>query len=208
MSSRHEFYVTRVLYEKIIGEQINRLSELQDPRIVYVTDLVSCTHKFHLKKAYPWLSLAFEPAAILGTIAHLGIGQLLRERGVEVEVEVAREVILDGTSYLVKGRLDAVDKSSGIVIEVKTARSAVNAPLQHHVKQLNIYLNMLNYERGVLVYITPSRIVEFVVTREPVSLESEVRDLVEDKYHPRYEWECKYCQFSKLCPYSTSALSK
>jgi CRISPR-associated exonuclease Cas4 len=203
LSYRHESYVTRILYEKVTGEQVNRLSELQDPRVVYVTDLVLCTHKFHLKKTYPWLSITFDPAAVLGTIAHLGLGQLLREKGAEVEVEVLREVTVDGTTYTVKGRVDALDKTSGIVVEIKTARSPISTPQQHHIKQLNIYLNMLNYERGVLVYITPTRIVEFSVTREPVSIESEIRDLIENKYHPRYSWECSYCNYSKLCPYYT-----
>lgn len=201
MSFKHDFYVTRTLYERIIGEQVSRLSELQDPRIVYVTDLVLCTHKFYLKKAYPWLTITFDPAAVLGTIAHLGLGQLLRERGAEVEVEVSREVTLNGVTYTIKGRVDALDKSSGVVVEIKTARSTISTPQQHHIKQLNIYLNMLNYERGILIYITPSRIVEFSITKEPVNIESEVRDLIENKYHPRYSWECNYCNFSKLCPY-------
>jgi len=203
LSFKSEFYVTRSIYEKIIGEQVNRLSELQDPRIIYATDLVLCTHKFHLKKAYPWLTLTFEPIAVLGTIAHLGIGQLLREKGLEVEVDVSREVTVNTTSYLVKGRIDALDKSSGVVIEIKTTRSTISSPQEHHVKQLNIYLNMLNYEKGILVYIAPSKIVEFSVSREPIDLEREVRDLLEDKYHPRYNWECSYCHFSKLCPYYT-----
>jgi len=199
-----EFYVTRIMYEKIIGEQVSRLSELQDPRVIYVTDLVYCTHKFHLKKTYPWLSVTFEPAAVLGTIAHLGLGQLLKERGADVEVEVSREVVLNGVSYIVKGRVDALDRNNGVVIEIKTARSTISAPQEHHVKQLNIYLNMLNYDKGILVYIAPSRIVEFTITREPVDLEREVRDLVENNYHPRYAWECSYCHFSKLCPYYTA----
>lgn len=201
MSFKSEFYVTRTIYEKIIGEQVNRLSELQDPHVVYVTDLVLCTHKFHLKKAYPWLTLTFEPIVVLGTIAHLGIGQLLRERGLEVEVDVSREITVNTTCYFVKGRIDALDKSSGVVIEIKTTRSTISSPQEHHVKQLNIYLNMLNYEKGVLVYIAPSKIVEFSVSREPIDLEREVRDLLEDKHHPRYSWECSYCHFSKLCPY-------
>jgi len=192
------------MYEKIIGEQVTRLGELQDPRVIYVTDLVYCTHKFHLKKTYSWLLVTFEPATVLGTIAHLGLGQLLKERGIEVEVEVSREVMLNDTSYIIKGRVDALDRDNGIVIEIKTARSTTSAPQEHHVKQLNIYLNILNYNRGILVYITPSRIVEFTVTRESVDLEREVRDLIENNYHPRYTWECSYCYFSKLCPYYTA----
>jgi len=201
LSFKQQYYVTRIIYEKIIGEQISRLSELQDPRVVYVTDLVLCTHKFHLKKIYPWLSVTFEPITILGTIAHLGLGKLLSEKGIETEVEVSRDVIIGEVSYLIKGRVDALDRNNSIVIEIKTAKSTINSPREHHVKQLNIYLNLLNYEKGVLVYITPSKIVEFNISREPVDFEHEIKDLIEDKHHPKYSWECNYCHFSKLCPY-------
>ncbi|MEM1695118.1 MAG: CRISPR-associated protein Cas4 [Desulfurococcaceae archaeon] len=198
---KHYNYVTRLIYEKVVNEQISRIEELKNPGVVYVTDLVFCTHKFHLKKNYPWLSISFEPSAILGSIAHWGLERVLAEKGLVAELEVQTEVEVQGRKYLLKGRVDAIDVSNRVVIEVKTARSAVNLPKEHHVKQLNIYLNMLKYEKGILVYITPIKLVEYVIETSSLSLEDEIRDLIEDKYHPRYLWECKYCEFSKLCPY-------
>ncbi|MEM4976110.1 MAG: CRISPR-associated protein Cas4 [Desulfurococcaceae archaeon] len=202
---KHYNYVTRLIYEKVVNEQISRIEELKNPGIIYVTDLVFCTHKFHLKKNYPWLSISFEPSAILGSIAHWGLERVLAEKGLVAEFDVQTEVEVQGKKYLLKGRVDAIDVSNRVVIEVKTARSAVNLPKEHHVKQLNIYLNMLKYEKGILVYITPIKLVEYVIETSSLSLEDEIRDLIEDKYHPRYPWECKYCEFSKLCPYYQEA---
>lgn len=198
---RHGEHVTSIIYEKIVGEQVSRLEELKDPAVIYVTDLVMCTHKFHLKKAYPWLSISFEPSAVLGSIAHWGLGTVLREKGIDVEVETSKEVEVSGRMYKVKGRVDAVDRSNRLVIEIKTARAAVGLPKEHHIKQLNLYLNMLGFERGVLLYITPSRLVEYLIEAREANLHEEVLNLLEDRYHPRYSWECRYCTFSKLCPY-------
>ncbi|MEM4602119.1 MAG: CRISPR-associated protein Cas4 [Desulfurococcaceae archaeon] len=181
---------------------MRRLNEIKDPSIIYVTDLVSCTHRYHMKKAYPELSILFEPAAILGDIAHWGLEELLRSKNLEVEVEASRSFNVDGKVYLVKGRVDAVDRIRGLVVEIKTARSAANLPRTHHVKQLNVYLEILGLEEGVLVYITPEKILEYVVVKEHIDLESEIRELVRDSYHPIYEWECQYCVYKKMCPYS------
>lgn len=195
-------HVTKIIYDKIIGEQLSRLAELKDPSVIYVTDLVSCTHRFHMRKLYPELSIVFEPTTILGSVAHWGLEELLRSKNMEVEVEVSREVSVGGKIYTIKGRLDALDRSSGLVVEIKTARSAINLPKAHHVKQLNIYLEISNSSEGILVYITPDRVLEYTISREPVNLESEVRDLVNDSYHPRYDWECQYCVYKKLCLYA------
>lgn len=193
--------VVKFIYEKIVSEQLNRLEEARNPHLIYATDLISCTHKFHMRKHYPELTLTFEPVAALGNIAHWGMGTLLKEKGIEVEVEVFKNIKLNDKVYTIKGRADAIDRANKTVIEVKTARSAMGIPKEHHIKQLNIYLELTGFEQGVLVYITPDKVVEYSVTRKPVDLELEARDLVEDSYHPRYSWECTYCVYRKLCPY-------
>lgn len=194
-------FVTSLIYEKFMNEQLKRINELRDPSIIYVTDLVSCTHKYHLKKLYPELSLMFEPAAILGNIAHLGLGSLLKEKNIEVEIEVSLDVEVDDKKYIIKGRVDAIDKNNNLIVEIKTARSAIDLPKDHHIKQLNIYLNMLNIPQGVLIYITPDRILEYSIQRDRIDLSKEIRDLIDDLYHPKYEWECSYCTYRKMCHY-------
>ncbi|MGB9826926.1 MAG: CRISPR-associated protein Cas4 [Thermosphaera sp.] len=194
--------ITQILYEKYVKEELHRLEELKNPKIVYVTDLVGCSHKYYLRRLYPELTIKFEPSAILGNLVHAGIGTLLREKGFEVEVEVSTEVEVNGEKYSVKGRVDALKKDEGLVVEVKTARYAQDIPREHHLNQLKIYLEILNLVNGTLIYITPDKIYEFQVKRERISLESLVKTLVEDTAHPRYEWECSYCMFRKLCPYA------
>ncbi|MEM1612931.1 MAG: CRISPR-associated protein Cas4 [Desulfurococcaceae archaeon] len=193
--------VVKLMYEKIVSEQLSKLEEARSPYIIYVTDLVLCTHKFHMRKHYPELTLTFEPVVALGSIAHWGMETLFKEKGIEVEVEVSRTIRLDDKVYTIKGRVDAIDRAGGVVIEVKTARSSMGIPKEHHIKQLNIYLELTGFEQGILVYITPDKVVEYSVTRKPIDLELEARGLVEDCYHPRYSWECTYCVYRKLCPY-------
>jgi len=193
--------VLGLIYDWIMKRQVEKLQDARDPRVVYVTDLVACTHKYHLRKKYPELTLSFEPVAVLGDIAHAGLGKLLAEKGFEVEYEVSREVVVDGESFVLRGRVDAFKRDEGLVVEIKTSRSAVNLPKEHHLKQLKVYLELLGASNGVLIYITPSKIVEYYVKHEPVNIEVEVKNLLVDASHPRYTWECRYCVFRKICPF-------
>lgn len=200
MQSRN-YSIIDILYEWVLKEQLKKLPESRDPRIIYVTDLVGCSHKYHLRKKYPELTLSFEPAAILGDIVHTGLGRLLAEKGFEVELEVSREIVVDGEQYLLKGRVDAFKRDEGLVVEVKTSRTAINLPRDHHVKQLRIYLQLLGAEKGLLIYITPDKLVEYPIEYQPVDIEEEVKAIINDTVHPRYQWECKYCVYRKLCSY-------
>lgn len=194
--------ITRILYEKYVKDELHRIEELKDPRLIYVTDLVGCTRKYHLRKTYPELTIKFEPSAILGNLVHAGLASLLVEKGFETEVEISAEIDVDGEKYVLKGRVDALKRDDGLVVEIKTARSIHDVPREHHLAQLKIYLEILNYDHGLLVYITPEKIVEFQVKKEGVGLKSLVKTLVEDAAHPKYDWECAYCFFRKLCPFA------
>jgi CRISPR-associated exonuclease Cas4 len=154
-----------------------------------------------MRKSFPELGISFEPSAVLGDIAHIGLERLLSEKGFNVEVEVSREVEIENVKYLLKGRVDALSVDKGVVVEVKTSRSAVGLPKEHHVKQLKIYLELLGAKHGVLVYITPDKLVEYHYDYEPVDVEAEVRALLANSQHPRYPWECNYCTYRKLCPH-------
>jgi CRISPR-associated exonuclease Cas4 len=202
MTKSRPMSVVELIYEWIVKQQLEKLSESRDPRVIYVTDLVVCTHKFHMRKSFPELGISFEPSAVLGDIAHIGLGKLLSEKGFSVEVEVSREVEIENVKYLLKGRVDALSVDKSVVVEVKTSKSAVGLPREHHVKQLKIYLELLGAKHGVLVYITPDKLVEYHYDYEPVDLEAEVQALLANTQHPRYPWECSYCTYRKLCPYA------
>ena len=203
--------VVEELYRLKQREFLDRLKEMTDPRVVYVTDLVSCSHKRVMRLSYPLLSFRFEPSMLLGDLVHSGLASLLTSLGGEggewrAEVPVEREVIVDGESYLLKGRVDLVYYEGGeprLVVEVKTGRDLPdNTPREHHVAQLRVYLELLDVDEGYLLYVTPERLVEHQVERIPLDLEALVRETVLDRARPRYDWECRYCPYRRLCPYS------
>lgn len=198
-------YVVGLIYTRVIQDQLSRLGELKDPSVIYVTDLVGCTYKYHLRKQFPELSISFEPLAVLGTIAHQGLGRILGEAGFEVEVEVSRWISLNNNRYLLKGRVDALHRDKKIAVEVKTSMYSTGLPREHHIRQLNLYLNLLEYDNGILLYITPDKTVEFTVKREAVNIEAEVEDLISNRHAPRYRWECKYCIYDKVCAFQQSS---
>lgn len=194
--------VIPILYRAFMSEQLNRLEEIRSKNIIYVTDLTACSHKLKLRRLYPELSLRFDPSAITGNLIHIGVEKYLSEQGFSVEYPIEKEVEVEGKKYVLKGRIDAYHPDKNIVVEIKSGRETQNKPLEHHVLQLQIYLNMLNADQGILLYITPEGFLEYSVAREKVNIKSLLKTLVNDEVHPRWSWECKYCVYRRICPYA------
>ncbi|RLE86321.1 MAG: hypothetical protein DRN04_19680 [Thermoprotei archaeon] len=73
----------------------------------------------------------------------------LRELGFTTE----KQIILEFPNGLkLAGTPDAYNDE--IVLEVKTVNKIPEKPYEHHVLQLNTYLNMLNYDLGLIIYIS------------------------------------------------------
>lgn len=197
--------ISELLYRWRVEEARKRMESKQDYE-VYVTDLVFCPLKVRYQKMYSEIALAhaFSPVTVLGELVHIGLEKFLQDQlgrdVVNVEVECDREIVVDGTAYVVKGRVDAIVGDT--VIEIKTSRSDANIPYQHHILQLRLYLWLTGFNKGLLVYVTPERIAEFEVNT-PAS-DGEVADLVRSiivgEPAPRYAWECSYCPYAYLCP--------
>ncbi len=182
----------------------DKLGEATDPSIVYVTDLVSCSQKRVFRLEMPLAAFRFEPPLLLGDLVHLGLERLLEEEGWVAEVEVEKRVEVDGRVYTLRGRADAVlFDENGVrhVVEIKTARS-IERPLEHHILQLQIYMELLGAEGGSIVYVTPDKILEFEVPRRSVDVERLVAETVRNEARPRFDWECRYCPFRRFCPYA------
>ena len=185
-----------------------KLRELTDPNVVYVTDLVTCSNKRAMRLSYPLLSFQFEPQLLIGELVHAGLQALLakNESGWRAEVQIEEKYDIDGREVVLKGRADLVRYDNDIpdtVAEIKTARMRSDeAPLEHHVMQLRIYLQLLGARRGILLYVTPDRLVEFEIEPVSVDIEALIRETVYNMRAPRYEWECRYCTFRKFCPYA------
>ncbi|MEM2475464.1 MAG: hypothetical protein QW407_06025 [Thermofilaceae archaeon] len=195
-----------------------RSKHSREPGVHWVTDLVSCSLKVRYEQLYPELSMpdVFNPVLIQGVLIHKGLGlllaQLFEAKGAKVEVEKEACVEVDltaaglaGGKALVKGRADIIvslPSGEGIGIEVKTARSDIQLPLEHHVDQVRAYNTIFDLSASYLLYVTPERITQFEV-EERMSMEELALRATEHKA-PRYTWECRYCNFAVLCPYKVT----
>ncbi len=196
--------VLEIIYRRKLEDFTNRLSELKNPTIVYVSELVSCSHKHVLRTVFPELQFKLEPASILGELVHGGLESILAENGYKIEISIEKEVVIEDAKYIIKGRMDAYNEEEGVVVEIKTARSSQGIPHPHHIMQLQIYMNIVKASRGLLIYITPDRLVEFNVARQEIEIDELLKQTIKDLVHPRWSWECRYCPYAKLCPYRVS----
>ncbi len=199
--------ILQALYRLKQRDFMEKLREMSDPSVIYVTDLVQCSHKRVMRIMYPLMSFRFEPPLVLGDLVHAGLEALLSEEGWEAEVPVEASVEVGDETYVVKGRVDLLKRNEEgrpvAVVEIKTGRDLPdNSPREHHVAQVQVYMSMLGAREGYLVYITPERLVEFPVEPVSIDLESLVEDVVYDRRAPRYEWECRYCPYRRICPYA------
>ncbi|MCS7111361.1 MAG: CRISPR-associated protein Cas4 [Ignisphaera sp.] len=203
----NEFNITNLLYSWKVAEAKKRLEEKLRNEI-YVTDLIYCPLKYKYQKLYKELALgtAFSPITLYGEIIHQGLERLLQllfgmdNIKVEVEYEKSVRTNLDNNTYIIKGRVDAIVKD--YIIEIKSSSSDKNLPHEHHITQARLYLWLSNLNKALLIYITPSRIVEFQV-KGAVSDEELIKlveTVITGRPAPRYSWECRYCTYSILCP--------
>ncbi len=194
-----------IIYRRKLRDYQERLSQLTDPSIIYVTDLTSCSYKRFYRLHYPQLSFKFEPSLILGDLVHLGLAALVGEDAAwRSEVEVRRLLDIDGKEYTLLGRADLVlyDEGKPVhVVEVKTMKEAShNLPLEHHELQLQVYMNLLGVGEGTLLYISPDALLEIPVARRSIDIGGLAKETVDLAKAPRYAWECKYCVYRKICP--------
>ncbi len=196
--------VLPLIYRRKEREFADRVSDATREDVVYVTDLVSCSQKRVFRLEMPLLSFRFEPPMLLGDLVHRGLEELLGDEGWVTEMEVVKRFEVDGRVVELRGRVDAAlvtDNGVEHVVEIKTARS-IEKPLEHHVLQLQVYLNMLGAREGSLVYITPERLLEYTFPRTELDLGLLVAETVRNEARPRFEWECRYCPYRRFCPYA------
>ncbi len=171
----------------------------REPGVYWVTDLVRCPLKRIYEERYPELTAGdiYSPSSILGSLVHWGLESFLQEQlGAAVEVEEERKI----GEIRIKGRIDAVicTGSSRVGVEIKTAMSDVNLPMEHHMLQCKIYNWLFNLDKTILVYITPDRTCEYIV--EEKLRDEEVSALAVEDKAPRWPWECMYCPYKVICP--------
>ena len=205
--------VQRLVMEALEEEVVSRLlsNRDRDENVVYVTELVGCTMKPRLRRIAPLLGalVSHEPQVLIGTLLHHGVESitLRHSMGSDVKVETEVEVETQVNGVTVRGRVDVMVKRGDEVIEIdeiKFSRRAPSNPYEHHVMQLQVYAEMLQCSercRLFLVYFTPDAIVSFEVKPRPI-LEQLVNDYLENRFAPRWRWECDYCPFRSICPHA------
>ncbi|MEL9939476.1 MAG: CRISPR-associated protein Cas4 [Ignisphaera sp.] len=206
------FDIVKLIYGWRIEEARKRLEKKLENEI-YITDLIYCPLKYYYQRMYKEIAIAnaFDPITISGELIHLGIGKLLEDLlgkdNVRLEVEYEKEVVVDGATYIVKGRVDAV--IGDWLIEIKSSRSDLSIPHQHHILQTRLYLWLTGLRKAILLYITQNRLSQYFI-EDPVS-DGEVADLIRSilslKPAPRYSWECSYCPYAILCSNKKTAQS-
>ncbi len=176
-------------------KELEKHRKLREEDAIEVTDLIRCPLKREFEEKFPDLyrASAYTPSTILGSLVHLGLESILsNELNAEIEVKGEKKI----GDHKIVGKIDA--KLGKVGIEIKTSRADFEIPYEHHILQARIYNWLFDLEKTVLVYVTPDRITEFVV-EEDID-EDEIVKLIVDKVSPRYDWECRYCFFSLICP--------
>lgn len=177
---------------------------VRQPSVVWVTDLTTCSLKRKLAEENPIIdaSTIYNLATVIGDLVHVGLETLMKEWfKIETEVEYTKQF----KGVYIRGRVDAVLRDYDLGVEIKTARSDLNLPHEHHITQSSIYLWLADLKKIYLTYITPDRMTEYEVST-PIK-EDELAKLLSENKAPRYNWECKYCQYDIICPNKLTARS-
>jgi CRISPR-associated exonuclease Cas4 len=198
----------KMIVERLYTSKLqDYLQHKKDEDTLYVTDLVRCPLKVRFEEQYKELAMSevFAPSMLLGDLVHSGLEDFLkREFNAEVEVEVEKEIPVNGKTVKIKGRADAIIQQNNerIVVEIKSAKGDKGLPLEHHKAQLQLYLWLFNVRKGILIYVTPDRVTEYIIDQpaDEVGVIRLTEETLRASKAPRYQWECKYCVFKVICP--------
>ena len=182
---------------------------------IAVTDLVMCPMRRLFAIKYPEIAEAsmFSQYATHGTVVHEGLERILKDEYEAIGYKVSPELDVSKTfgKYTVKGRLDLLITDfdgNKIVIDIKNPKiRGPSWPSEHHIMQVQIYMNMINTNYGMIYYFTHDGRASYPVN-EPLS-DEEILELIDQVLHPsqenspRYDWECRgYCPYAQMCPFA------
>lgn len=182
---------------KISREEGRKKLEEKRYKVFFAHELLLCPTALEFRKVFSEIEIAqsFQPQLMVGEIVESGLEKFLNKLGLVKCTKVYFKII---DSHIVAGSPDYVDNldNPSVVVDVKFKRASPQ-PLEHHVARMKVYLFLTDAEEGILLYISPEGIKDYVV-REPFS-RSDISMLISQNNSPRFEWQCKYCPFSKFC---------
>ncbi len=177
------------------------------PNIVYVTEAVRpCLRQAYFNRLYPSPPTI---AAIVGEYLHNILEEAFARLGLKTEVGLA----VDLGEFKLAGRADAVlENDEGNVedvVEIKTVGKLPERPESTHVRQLQVYLELLEAPKGTLLYIDRNRghAKLFTIRPDPGALElakENARILWEalnshTPPNPRQGAWCVFCPHRRRC---------
>lgn len=191
--------VFRELYLYYTRQAYDQLNSTQYKKIVFVTDLIYCPNKYHLRYKYPemYITLWYTPRIVIGTLLHEAIANIIKKAypsnyEVEYEVEKPVELVIDDLDVLLKGRIDLVDNNNRVIYELKFSSYDDHIP-DHYKLQVNIYQTILfkltgKVYHGKIVVFNKNKIVEHDVEYNEIDLVKLVKAVIENDQEliPRY----------------------
>jgi len=177
---------------------------------VHVGEVVQCLRKSWFNRKYGDVRnlnhLSDSKCVVLGLglASHFVLEEALRELGYVVEKPITLE-FPNGLKLV--GTPDAFNDK--VVLEVKTVNRIPDHPYEHHVLQLNTYLNMLNYDLGLIIYISKKdgKVKIFEVKRDTKKYLEILERAKKLHYHiskdippnPEPSHLCNYCEWKLWC---------
>jgi len=190
--------------QKKIVEKIYNYISLKPPYSASVTTILRCyTRVKNDMKFNRFDPLPYHPNMIIGLVFDFAGKVALQGYPPPENYKVKR--LKDETGvYFIHADPDAIVDDE--VFELKyTSTSFDNLPLEHHVYQLKMYMNILS-KKGRLVYLTPYGVREFLYEEDEALSDEEMlqfaREFFVEKKSPRFDWECTYCTYRVVCPLS------
>jgi len=175
--------------------------------VVYVTEVVQpCVRRAYFERLHPQSPSV---ATVVGEYLHTLLEEGLRALGLRTEVGLA----LNLGDFKLVGRADAVlegeDGDVEDVIEIKTVGKLPGEPLETHVAQLQVYMELLEAPAGTLLYLNRNTggVKLFSVRPNPTALElavmnaRELWEALQDYVPPpphRGAW-CALCPHRRRC---------
>lgn len=172
---------------------------------VHVHELVACKYKSEIVREIPELANPLKPPIFIGEAIDNLLKELFLKDGVlrslteTVEGLYKKELDIGDKKIILVGKPDIVLKD--MIVEVKYTQFDEGLPLDHHVKQVMLYLYLTGKNMGKLVYVTNRGFKEFEISEK--FDDNSLREYIKAWSSPRYEWECQYCNFKQICPYYT-----
>ncbi len=204
-------YSTPYLREEEVESLLNRaLRNVQifkpySANAIYVTEAVQpCPRQSYFNRLYPRPPTI---ASVLGQYLHTLLQEQFKSLGYDIEVGVG----LDLGEFKLVGKADVVaeDEHGTHIVEIKSVGMLPNTPRETHIRQLQIYMQLLQAERGTLLYVSRNKgnIKLFDIKPDPQSLEFAITnarvlwEALNSRVPPpahRGAW-CVFCPHRKRC---------